>query len=398
MPTKKRKEFSTEDIIKNAVEFAEDASHNLKFSISKLLKDLDLNACKNEEEVYNTGRTILFMLQLASEKAIKAYLLVFFRSWINLMVSIGEEIDRNKLSVVKYTHEELKKLNNKLEPRQISHRPHETFLNVVCKLYELLFERKKEMIKYIELLEEKLSQYPERFYDISEGFIKGKNNSSLAKRAVIKYVIDDIFKQFLEKSKKSIEEFNLSEESQKNIRSTCNELEYEKELYRLFLPCFPDEKGFRNLRLYREDLSRKIEEIREDVKKQLWEEMEEIDGIVLQLKKRIETELGKAGDNNIKAYKIDLKKLFIETLEKNEQLIKNVIEGYLFIFSLSTYLFLIYQCLARYTIIGRYPISEKRNEICQDIEKIKLVKEETMYIVEKIRSYVEAYYKLYTQT
>jgi hypothetical protein len=397
MPTKKREEFSTEDIIKIAVEFAEDAYHNLKFPVSKLLKDLDLNACKNEKEVYNTGRMILFMLQLASEKAIKAYLLVFFRSWINLMVSIGEEIDRNKLSIVKYTHEELKELNNKLEPRQISHRPHETFLNVLCKLYKLLFERKKEMIKYIELLEEKLLQYPERFYDISEGFIKGKSNSSLAKRAVIKYVIDDIFKQFLEKSKKSIEEFNLSEESQKNIRSTCNELKYKRELYRLFLPCFPDEKGFRNIRLYREDLSRKIEEIKEDVKKQLWEE---IDGIVLQLKKRIEIELGKAGDNNIKAYKTDLKKLFIETLEKNEQLIKNVIEGYLFIFSLSTYLLLIYQCLAPYTIIGRYPtlVLEKRNEICHDIEKIKLIKEEIMYIVEKIRSYVEAYYKLYTQT
>jgi hypothetical protein len=46
----------------------------------------DLNVCKDEEEIFNINRTILFLLQLTPEKAIKVYFFISLRSWINFMI------------------------------------------------------------------------------------------------------------------------------------------------------------------------------------------------------------------------------------------------------------------------------------------------------------------------
>jgi hypothetical protein len=63
---------------------------------------------------------------------------------------------------------------------------------------------------------------------------------------------------------------------------------------------------------------------------------------------------------------------------------------------LSEFLSKVYPCLALYETIGRYPdyeidIIKKKEVICHDIEKIKLIKEEVEFLVNIVKGSVEAF-------
>ena len=59
----------------------------------KLLSDLDLSKCESDEIVFGIGRRALYSLQQASEKAIKALILVYFKPMLqpHTAASAGEE-------------------------------------------------------------------------------------------------------------------------------------------------------------------------------------------------------------------------------------------------------------------------------------------------------------------
>jgi hypothetical protein len=62
--------------------FAEEAYWDLRIA-EKLLAGLDLGTCDHDDEVFYTGRRVLYLLQQASEKATKAYLVAYFRIWLD---------------------------------------------------------------------------------------------------------------------------------------------------------------------------------------------------------------------------------------------------------------------------------------------------------------------------
>ncbi|MCC6014538.1 MAG: hypothetical protein LM564_02395, partial [Desulfurococcaceae archaeon] len=107
---------STIDI---ASRFAEEAYWDLRIA-EKLLAGLDLGTCDQNDEVFYTGRRVLYLLQQASEKATKAYLIAYFRIWlaqIKLAILGYHKEDRHLLDI-------LTKLEERLEPKRIRHAPH----------------------------------------------------------------------------------------------------------------------------------------------------------------------------------------------------------------------------------------------------------------------------------
>ena len=83
---------NAQDIIRIAKEFAEEAYWDLQVA-KRLIENLKLDICSNNDEVFYIGRRILYMLQQASEKAAKAFLLAYFKSWIESISSIVDKIE-----------------------------------------------------------------------------------------------------------------------------------------------------------------------------------------------------------------------------------------------------------------------------------------------------------------
>jgi hypothetical protein len=82
----------------------------------------------NNDKVFYTGRRILYLLQQASEKAAKAYLFAYIKSWIELLVISVGRVDKSKYSIISRIHEKLNSLNNRLEPKRIGHKSHKALI------------------------------------------------------------------------------------------------------------------------------------------------------------------------------------------------------------------------------------------------------------------------------
>jgi len=103
---------------------------------NKLLSDIDLSKCESDEEVFGIGRRILYNLQQASEKAIKASIFVVFKPIVRIITSIGiteegtDAVDRCKIPV-----EQLRDLDEMFKPEKIGHLPPLAF---ICLINEVI--------------------------------------------------------------------------------------------------------------------------------------------------------------------------------------------------------------------------------------------------------------------
>jgi hypothetical protein len=128
--------------LENAKAFAEEAKYDIE-AADKLLKNLDLNNCENDDRVFYLGRRSFFFLQQAVEKTSKVYAFLLCLKLSKIANSpYHNNLTKDKRSVFKKLFEQLS------NPKRMSHLPHTTLLYVTSKLFLLTHESDFE--KYLE--------------------------------------------------------------------------------------------------------------------------------------------------------------------------------------------------------------------------------------------------------
>jgi hypothetical protein len=341
---------STIDI---ASRFAEEAYWDLRIA-EKLLAGLDLVTCNHDDEVFYTGRRVLYLLQQASEKAAKAHLIAYFRIWlaqIKLAILGYHKGDRRLLKI-------LTELEKRLEPKQIRHAPHRAISDLICRLYELFYENifyenKSSMLMYVKSISKGLLPY-------FRAYVRDENE-------VAELMLGPLRKLELPKC------------AQGTIEQLCEGKEADKESLT---------EALRELRSLREDFERRVEEAlaRGPTEKRPAEYAE----LVLNEIRRVLESLGEA--------KADIKEC-LERLAASdaETLVHHAREvglGSLYSYYLLAHLLSVYPYLATYETIGRYPEYKDRGSVCQDIGKLNLLIEEVRLLVGKVRHFTEEFKSL----
>jgi hypothetical protein len=373
---------NAQDIIRIAREFAKEAYWDLQVA-KRLFENLKLNACVNNDEVFYIGRRILYLLQQASEKAAKAYLFAYIKSWIEPLVILVGKVDKSQYPISRI-HEKLNSLNNRLEPKQIGHKSHKAFLNAICDIYEVFYKNKKFTVEYIRYFSDKfLRNLTEELPSIIKEYFKKSKNDSLRMLESEKMITDIIKNAIANVLQNNIigylEKLDLAEHTRKSIERICKE----KKMSEPFLPCI-NEELLESLKPLKENYYKMRLEIEKQVsKEQVYEHIK---------KSNIETqimEIVKAFGNINEDYVMNIIELQAESYRKY---IISVASSIYFSDYLFTYLSKVYPCLAKYGTLGRYPvyINDSRNKICQDIEKLKHILEEVEFLVNTIKAGVEA--------
>ena len=377
---------NTQDIIRIAKDFAKEAYWDLQ--VAKILfENLKLDTCMNNDKVFYIGRRILYLLQQASEKAVKGYLFAYLRSWIEPMVTtvnkeIGKE-DRNKYTEIFTIHEKLNTLNDRLRPKEIGHKPQEVFLNIICDIYEVFHKNKNSAIKYIwYFINKSLQNVTEGISRIIKEYFKKSNKNSLSMLEEIKMItnitINAIADALLNAIKDYLEKLELAEHTRESIERICKE----KKIDKPSLPCI-NEEVLESLKPLKENYYKIRLEIEKQVsKEQVYEHIKK-SNIVTQI-----IELIKAFGIINEDYMMKIIELHAVTLQKY---IINIFSSISFSDYLFAYLSKVYPCLEKYEDIGRYPedITNSKDKICQDIEKLKHILEEVEFLVNTIKAGVE---------
>jgi hypothetical protein len=373
------------DIVSIAKDFAEEAYWDLQVA-KKLLKKLKLSICKNSDEVFYIGRRILYLLQQASEKAAKAYLFAYIKSWIGILVTTVDKGiskgDKNKYTEIISIHEELKSIYNKLEPKNIGHKPHEAFLDAVCDIYVVFYKNKNSIIEYMRYFFDKsLQNLTDKLFNFIKKYVKKSNESSLQIPESTKMVINNIINIYnnviVNPIISYLEKLDLETHTRKSIEYICKE----REIGEQSPPCI-NEEMLESLKLTKETYDRMLLTI----EKQVYEYFK---------KSNIETqimEMVKIFGNVNEDY---VSKIIESQLELYQKYIINAFSSVYFSYYLFTYLAKVYPCLLKYETAGRYPedITVSRDKICQDIEKLKFIKEEIEFLVNTIKDSIEQYIK-----
>ena len=118
-----------------ANEFIKEAEIDLIVA-EKLLSDLDLSKCESDEIVLGIGRRALYSLQQASEKAIKASILIYFKQLLHITVSTGEKRGPST-SYCEIPVERLKRLEKLFDPKKIGHLPALAFICLINETIKL---------------------------------------------------------------------------------------------------------------------------------------------------------------------------------------------------------------------------------------------------------------------
>jgi HEPN domain-containing protein len=375
-----------QDIISIAKDFAEEAYWDLQLA-KRLFENLKLDTCMNNDEVFYIGRRILYFLQQASEKAIKAYFFTYFKLWVESTISITGQVDRNREHMIFDIQRKLIRLSQDLEPKAIGHKPHSTFLKVVNSIYEIFYKKKEYTIKYMQLFVDNLSQLlAQGIMSYLKEHFKKRNKTPLNTSDYEKKEarIRDSLKNFLSKIIiEPIEKSKLSESESKNIESICKK----KKDNRLLPPCI-DENALEHLKPIKEKYLGLEPTIEKHIEKeQLYEHVKKsnLDSFIAEIIDAI----GIISENDIRKH--------IESYDKGKlKKLIDITSYFSFSIYLSEFLPKVYPCLALYETIGRYPDYEidnikKKEVICHDIEKIKPIKEEVEFLVNIVKGSVEAF-------
>jgi hypothetical protein len=368
---------NAQDIIRIAREFAEEAYWDLQVA-KKLIKNLKLDNCNNNDEVFYIGRRVLYMLQQASEKVAKAFLLAYFRSWIEPVSSIVDKIE-NEYPTISHIQDKLKKLSYNLNPKEIGHTPHKVFLNIFCDFYEAFLKDKNLTKEYMQFfIEESLQRLSEGISSSLEKHGHEISSNTLMVK-ILKYSIKDITKVI---EIKSLVDLFLMQELSEHTRQAVEDMCKKKKIIELPLPCI-NIRMLEILKPFKENCQQRLSYMKNEVNK-LCKQFNK--PTIESLLAKIATEIGNISDDRI-----------LKLIESNvETFYKNLLNIYftIIVFSdyLFAYLFTVYPCLAKYEEIGRYPesITKNRELICQDIEKLKLIEEEVEFLVNIIKDRVEA--------
>jgi hypothetical protein len=346
MPAEKGVDVKNElsSTIDVASRFAEEAYWDLHIA-ERLLAGLDLVTCNQNDEVFYTGRRVLYLLQQASEKAAKAHLIAYFRIWL-AQIKLAIKGDRRLLKI-------LTELEERLEPKQIRHEPHRAISDLLCRLYELFYKNKSSMLRYVKSISRGLLPY-------FRAYVRDENE-------VAELMLGPLRKLELPKCAQGI------------IEQLCEGKEADKKSLT---------EALRELRSLREDFERRVEEAlaRGPTEKRPAEYAE----LVLNEIKRALESLGEAKADT----KECLERLAASDAETLVHHAREVGLGSLYSYYLLARLLRVYPYLAIYETIGRYPEYKNRGSVCQDIGKLDLIIEEVRLLVSKVKHFAEEFKSL----
>jgi hypothetical protein len=354
----------------------------------KLLQLIGPKSCDEDDEIFYLGRRTLYLLQQASEKAIKAYLLAYFKRLLEMLMLHNVEIDRSRRFPVRKVSKLIEETAKLINIGKISHEPIITVANVVCNLYELFFKNRYELREYI------------KFY-ITSGLrtIIDQGDENLI-GAVAEVVMLSIFTQWYDIN--SLISLEFPQENKDRLDQVCSKLKDKdikkaKLLESLVPPCIT---GNSILQIFRESYKKLMDEIKSQITSE-------------QLYVKILSVLEKAY-NNIKSqsnilisrrggmFSIDeLIEMYVKPfIEKVIQCLPNFISYLSFVIYIIPYLSIIDLCLALYERLGRYPgrvpetletlDKDIREAICRDIRNLHDLVREVEYVVNEVVKSVEA--------
>ena len=186
------------DIKELALAFVKEAKYDLELA-KIVLKHVDATYKESSEEILYINRRVLYLLQQASEKILKAYIMTFFVVWARFIVNVVGELDRNKFPRIYRFHEAFKQIA-KLTPQQVKHSVQRGFFNIVKNLYDLVCIHRGETEQYLRLFLDRLDRLIEmlksRVFAIPYLTDKEKNNIVEVLRLLMKHMKKDILTQF----------------------------------------------------------------------------------------------------------------------------------------------------------------------------------------------------------
>jgi len=367
--------------------FSEEAYWDL-VAAKSLLQSMELRLCGEDPKVFYLGRRVLYLLQQASEKVVKAYLLGYFKPLLEkLTLPHNIKIDRSKHFEVHRISELLRNILDLIKVEKIGHEPFIAIANIVCMLYELFYKRRRELGKYVE------------FYTmlVTQSFVDWKSKDYAE---MIEGVVRSILVQRYVNAITSLE---LSPESRSGLDQLCSRLRdiKKKELLESAEPPCITEDSAHLLANAKKDYEKLVFEIKSYTATELYVSFS---SILKEVFKVIERRTG--ASEKEKMSRIDE---LIEThvkplIEEITPCFQNFAQYLGFIWYIIVYVLSVDPCLALYERLGRYPgrfpesletlNASIQEAICKDIQGLESLIREVEYVVNEVRKSVEALQKL----
>jgi hypothetical protein len=332
------------------------------------------------------GRRVLYLLQQASEKAIKAYLIAYLKPFIETLILPEDAIDENTPEQVLMIRKLIEDTANLISAKNLGHEPGIAIFKAICNLYELRY-------KYVHALNDYIRSYSTIILRSAlKNEAKRNKDQDLVKEIVEAIIASPLIRQYMN----LITIPELSAEEKRKFEEICSKIRKasKQELFKsIVIPCINKDmlRLLENIRKYFEE--RIVNEAKNQITLQkvqgkassLLEEIiaivkvipvnEETKAKVIKaLRDMINNELGAGGK--------------ISTLQ--QLAIHLSFEPYITIHALTVDL-----CLALYERLGRYPgriaelneiiSKEVREAICRDIQMIPKLVESIEYLVLRVR-------------
>jgi hypothetical protein len=368
--------------------FSEEAYWDLE-AAKHLLQFIDLRLCGTDPKVFYLGRRVLYLLQQASEKAVKAYLLGYFKPLLEkLTLPRNIKIARSKHFEVHRISELLRNILDLVKAEKIGHEPFIAITKVVCMLYELFYKRKRELSKYAELYVMLVTQssVDRKSKDFAE-MIKGIVRSILVQQYV-----------------NAIASLELSLESSDGLDQSCSELRdiKKKELLESVEPPCITEDSAHLLVNAKKGYEKLIFEIKSrSTAEQLYVSFS---SILKEVFKVIERQTGASEKEEMSRIDELIETHVKPLIEKITPCFQNFVQYLGFISYIIVYVLSVDPCLALYERLGRYPgrfpesletlDTSVQEAICRDIRGLESLIREVEYVVDEVRKSVEALQEL----
>jgi chorismate mutase len=377
----------SQDEIKTAATYSEEAYWDL-IAAKKMLQFLRFESCDKDEEVFYLGRRALYLLQQASEKAIKAHLITYFKPFIEALMLPENAIDENTPEQILMIHKLIEDTANLITAKNLGHEPGITISKAMCNLYELRY-------KYVHTLNDYIRS---RITTILQSALKNKaernKDQDLVKEIVEAIIVSPLVRQYMN----SIMIPEISAEEKHKLEKKCSEIRKasKQELFKsIAIPCIDKDmlRLLENIQKYFEERivneaknQSTLQEIQDKVSSLLEEIIAIINfketlvdeelkaNIIRTIMNMINNELGARGKISI-LQQLSIHPSFVQ---------------YIIVYALT-----VDQCLALYERLGRYPgrtpesneiiDKEIREAICRDIQTILKLVESIEYLVLKVR-------------
>lgn len=329
-----------------ANDFIKEAEIDL-ITTEKLISNLDLSKCELDEKVFGIERRALYNLQQASEKAVKALILIYFKPMFffeNDLITNESGSSYGLKSEEKNFVKPLKQLDKKFTPEKIGH---STSIPFMCLTEEII--NNQDRIKNIILRKLRFHFHENRIHELEKNL--------------------DI----------SLKKLSLEPKRQKRLERICKEwkkgnwMGVKSELGYM-IPCIEHSL---------EALSKQLtirSENDESISEEVYQSLNEL------IKQQIDNIARESGSK-------EKGELVLSSFLDWFNAIKESVPSISYVIS---YAFTVSECLWIYESIGRYPrdarfeidVYMKRNEVCQDAKNIDELISKVKELVNTVNSLV----------